>query len=103
MLALTLSRSWTVTRMLIRNPAIPSDKPSNRESINTGVRSSHTTPALTLVGCGKTITDYKGKHSRELPSNMSLPNELYYLYARLEQTTIVSVPKNTKVICLNDY
>jgi hypothetical protein len=26
----------------------------------------------------QTITDYKGKHSRELPSHMSLPDELNY-------------------------
>ena len=121
------------------------------------------------------ITDYKGKNSNELPSDMSLPDELNNFYARFEasnteacmrasaapvdcvitlsvtnvsktfkqvnihkaagrvfracadqlvslftnifnmsltesviptcskQTTIVPVPKNTKVICLNDY
>jgi hypothetical protein len=32
----------------------------------------------------QTITDYKGKHSRELPSDMSLPGELNYFYARVE-------------------
>jgi hypothetical protein len=31
-----------------------------------------------------TITDYKGKHSRELPSDTSLPDELNYFYARFE-------------------
>ena len=29
-------------------------------------------------------TDYKGKHSRELPSDTSLPEELSKFYARLE-------------------
>ena len=32
----------------------------------------------------QTITDYKGKHSRELPSDMSLLDELNYFYARFE-------------------
>ena len=32
----------------------------------------------------QTITDYKGKHSRELPTDMSLPDELNYFYARFE-------------------
>ena len=32
----------------------------------------------------QTITDYKGKHSCELPGDMSLPDELNYFYARFE-------------------
>jgi hypothetical protein len=32
----------------------------------------------------QTITDYKGKHSRELPSDTSLPDELNYFYARFD-------------------
>ena len=32
----------------------------------------------------QTITNYKGKHSREQPSDMSLPDELNYFYARFE-------------------
>ena len=32
----------------------------------------------------QTITDYKGKQSRELPSDTSLPDELNYFYARFE-------------------
>ena len=31
-----------------------------------------------------TITNYKGKHSRELPSDMSLPDKLNYFNARFE-------------------
>ena len=38
---------------LIRNPAMPSNKQSNRQSVNTGLRINRTTPALTLVGCGR--------------------------------------------------
>ena len=32
----------------------------------------------------QTITDYKGKHSREMPSDTSLPDELNNFYARFE-------------------
>ena len=32
----------------------------------------------------QTITDYKGKHSGELPSDTSLPGELNYFYACFE-------------------
>ena len=32
----------------------------------------------------QTITDYKGKHSQEMPSDTSLPDELNYFYARFE-------------------
>ena len=32
----------------------------------------------------QTITDYKGKHSRELPSDTSLPDDLNYFYAHFE-------------------
>ena len=32
----------------------------------------------------KNITDYKRKHSRELPSDTGLPDELNYFYARFE-------------------
>ena len=32
----------------------------------------------------QTITDYKWKHSRELPSDTSLPDELNHFYARFK-------------------
>jgi hypothetical protein len=32
----------------------------------------------------QTITDYKGKHNQELPSDTSLQDELNYFYARIE-------------------
>ena len=32
----------------------------------------------------QTITDYKGKHSHELPSDTNLPDELNYFYDRFE-------------------
>ena len=36
--------------MLMRNPAMPSHKPSNRESVKTGLRLNPTTSALTPIG-----------------------------------------------------
>ena len=32
----------------------------------------------------QTITDYKGNHSQELPSDTSLPDALNYFYARFK-------------------
>uniref|UniRef100_A0A8K9X6Q5 Reverse transcriptase domain-containing protein n=1 Tax=Oncorhynchus mykiss TaxID=8022 RepID=A0A8K9X6Q5_ONCMY len=66
---------------------MPCDEPSNRQSVNTGLRLNHITPALTLVGCGRTcklLQTTKGKPSRELPSDTSLPDELNHFYARFE-------------------
>ena len=66
----TLSRSGNLTRKLIRNPAMPSDEPSNRQSVNTGLRSNRTTPAPTLVGCGracKLIQTTKGSTAESCP------------------------------------
>ena len=34
----------------------------------------------------QTITDYKGKHSYELPSDTNLQDELNYFYARFEES-----------------
>ena len=34
----------------------------------------------------KAITDYKGKHRRELPSDVSLPDELNAFHARFESS-----------------
>ena len=73
-------------KKLIRNPAMSSDEPSNKqcqyrtkiESYNTGSDARRMWQGL------QTITDYKGKHSRELPSNTSLPDELNYFSARFE-------------------
>ena len=38
----------------------------------------------------QTITDCKGKHSRELPSETSLPDELNNFYARFEASNTVA-------------
>ena len=66
-LELPLSRSGTLTRNLKRNPAMPSYEPSNRQSVNTGLRLNRTTPALTLVGCGKPIQTTKGSTAESCP------------------------------------
>ena len=85
---------------------MPSDEPSNRQSVNTGLRSDHTTPALMLVGCGRACKplDYKGKHSRELPSDTSLPDELNYFYAHFEANnteTCMRAPAVLEVCIIN--
>ena len=66
---------------------MPCDEPSNRQSVNKGLRLNHTTPApdaRRLWQGLQTITDYKGKHSHELPSDTSLPDKLNHFYARFE-------------------
>ena len=72
--------------MLIRNPTMPSDEPTNKQSVNTGLRLNPTTPAnARRMWQGlKTITDHKGKPRRELPSDKSLPDELNALYTCFE-------------------
>jgi hypothetical protein len=42
---LPLTRSRTLTRTLVRTPAMPSDEPSNRQRVNTELRLNPTTPA----------------------------------------------------------
>ena len=86
---LPLSRSETLTWQLISNPTMPSDELSNRQSVNTGLRSNHTTPAPMHIRCGracKLLPNTKRKHSWELPSDKSLPNELNNFYARFKES-----------------
>ena len=45
----------------------------------------------------QTIIDYKGKHSRELPSDTSLPDKLYYIYARFEASNTETCMKESAV------
>ncbi|CDQ95709.1 unnamed protein product, partial [Oncorhynchus mykiss] len=55
---------------LTRNPAKPCDKPSNRQSTNTGLRLNPTTLAPTLVGCGracKLLQTTKGSTAASCP------------------------------------
>ena len=62
-----------------------SDDPSNSQSIKTGLRSNHTTPAPMLVGCGRACNLLQTTMgSTELPSDTSLPDELNYFYAHFE-------------------
>ena len=53
-----------------KNPAMPSDEPSNRQSFNTGLRWNRATPAPTLVGCGRTcklLQTTKGSTAERCP------------------------------------
>jgi hypothetical protein len=63
-----------------------SDKPSNRQIVNTGLRSNHMTPALTLVRYCRAckLSRVKGEPSRELPSDTSLPDVLNSFDDRFE-------------------
>ncbi|CDQ63715.1 unnamed protein product [Oncorhynchus mykiss] len=61
-------------KKLTRIPAMPWDEPSNMQSVNTGLSLNHTTPAPTLVLCGRAC----------LPGDTSLPDELNHYYACFE-------------------
>ena len=64
---------------------MPSTEPSNRQSVNTGLESYFTGSDAHQMWQGlQTIINYKGKHSRELPSDTNLTDELNYFYARFE-------------------
>ena len=45
----------------------------------------------------QTVTDYKGKTSPELPSNVSLPDELKAFYARFEASNTEACIRATAV------
>ena len=76
-------KAGTLIRTLIRNLGMPSDKQSNRQSVNTGLYYTVFDARRMWQGL-QTITNYKGKHNRELPSHTSIPNELNYFYAHFE-------------------
>ena len=46
----------------------------------------------------QTITDYKGMHSCELPSDMSLPDELNHFYARFEESNTEACMRASAVL-----
>jgi hypothetical protein len=46
----------------------------------------------------KTITDYKGKHRRELPSDTSLPDELNYFYVRFKASNTETCMRASAVL-----
>ena len=50
-LELLVSRSGTLTRKPIRNPVLPSDEPSNRQSVNTCAPSSASRSPGRSLGC----------------------------------------------------
>jgi hypothetical protein len=54
-----------------RNPALPSDEQSNRQSVNTGLSLNRTTPPPMLVGCGrarKLLKTTKGSTAKSCPA-----------------------------------
>ena len=60
---------------LTRNPAMPCDEPSNRQSIYTGLRLSRTTSAVTLGRCGracKPLDNTKGSTAESCPVTFNL-------------------------------
>ena len=65
---------------------MPCDEESNRQSVKRAkIESYYTGSDDRLMWQGsETITDYKGKHSHELPSDTSLPDELNHFYACFE-------------------
>ena len=73
------------------------NKPSNRQSINTGLRSAVSDARRMWQGL-QTITDYKGKHSQELPSDMSLSDELNYFYPRVEASNTETCMRTSAVL-----
>ena len=60
---------------------MPSDEPSYRTKIESYYTGSD---ARRMCQGLQTITGHKGKHSRELPSDTSLPDELNYFYTCFE-------------------
>ena len=63
---------------------MPPDEPSNRQSVNTGLRLTCITQALMLVGCGracKPLQTTKGSTAESCPVT---PDELNNFYARFE-------------------
>ena len=65
------------------------------ESCNTGSDARRTWQGL------QTITDYKGKNSRELSSDKSLPDELNYFYAHFEANNTETCMRASAVITLS--
>ena len=88
------------TETCMRAPAVPEDCVNQafmvelleRQTIKQAERQNRTKIESYYTGSDahrmwqglQTITDYKGKHSRELHSDTSLPDELHYFYARFE-------------------
>ena len=69
-------KSWYALRRIINQ---------SKRQYRAKIESYHTGSDARLMWQGlQTIKDYKGKHSRELHSDTSLPDELNHFYARFE-------------------
>ena len=63
------------------------------------IESYYTSHDTLLVWQGlQTITDYKGKHSRELPNDTSLPDKLNPFYARFEASNTEACMRASAVL-----
>ena len=78
---MTLS-SWSAHARSTRPGNLSALLTSTAESVIT--QSFGTSDARWMWQCLQTITDYKEKHRRKLPSDTSLLDKLNYLYARFE-------------------
>ena len=78
---------------------MPSDEKSNRQSVNTKIESYYTGSDTCRMWQGlQTIKDYKINHSRELPSDMSLPDKLNYFYARFKENNTETYMREPAVL-----
>ena len=64
-------------------------KSSNEQKDNIGIMCNDITKASTPGACGRSITEYKGRPSLDLPKNTSLPDELNAFYACFDNNNIV--------------
>ena len=65
------SQHWSLFNLYLCNDLSPIfDEPSNRHSVNSGLRSNRTTPALTFIGCSracKLLQTTKGSTAESCP------------------------------------
>jgi hypothetical protein len=70
-----------------------------RRQYRAKIESYYTSPDARPMWKGlQTITDYKGKHSRELPSDTSLPDELNHFNARFEASNTEACMRESAIL-----
>jgi hypothetical protein len=95
-----LSRSGTLTRKLIRKSryALRRTIKQAKRQYRAKIESCYTGTDARLVWQGlQIITDCKGKHSRVLPSDTSLSEELNHFYARFEASNTEACMRTSAV------